>query len=129
VLKVAPLARASLFRHATEVMSPAYYSVMLDDHRTRVELTGTMRSGMLRITSPAGEAANLLVDPNAKPGEGFVEVRRERHEIVGYNPVHRLYQGASRAVCGLQRLLRCSIPGLARFGSEIRNVVRRGDHA
>jgi predicted alpha-1,2-mannosidase len=96
-LKVSPLARASLFRHATEVMSPAYYSVMLDDYRTRVEMTGTMRSGMLRITFPADEAANLLVEPNAKPGEGFVEVRPERHEVVGYNPVHRLYQGAGQS--------------------------------
>jgi predicted alpha-1,2-mannosidase len=96
-LKVSPQARASLFRHATEVMSPAYYSVMLDDYRTRVELTGTMRSGMLRITFPADEAANLLVEPNAKPGEGFVELRPERHEIVGYNPVHRLYQGAGQS--------------------------------
>jgi predicted alpha-1,2-mannosidase len=96
-LKVSPLARASLFRHATEVMSPAYYSVMLDDYRTRVELTGTMRSGMLRITFPAEEAANLLVEPNAKSGEGFVEVRPERNEIVGYNPVHRLYQGAGQS--------------------------------
>jgi predicted alpha-1,2-mannosidase len=94
VLKVSPLARASLFRHATEVMSPAYYSVMLDDYRTRVELTGTMRSGMLRVAFPADETANLLVEPNAKPGEGFVEIRPEWHEIVGYNPVHRLYQGA-----------------------------------
>jgi predicted alpha-1,2-mannosidase len=97
VLKVSPLARASLFRHATEVMSPAYYSVMLDDYRTRVEMSGTMRSGMLRITFPANEAPNLLVEPNAKPGEGFVEVRPERHEIVGYNPVHRLYQGAGQS--------------------------------
>jgi predicted alpha-1,2-mannosidase len=96
-LKVSPLARASLFRHATEVMSPAYYSVMLDDYRTRVELTGTMRSGMLRITFPADVGANLLVEPNAKPGEGFVEVRPERYEIVGYNPVHRLYQGAGQS--------------------------------
>jgi predicted alpha-1,2-mannosidase len=96
-LKVTPLERASLFRHETEVMSPAYYSVMLDDYRTRVELTGTMRSGMLRITFPAGEPTNLLVEPNAKPGEGFVEIRPERHEIVGYNPVHRLYQGAGQS--------------------------------
>jgi predicted alpha-1,2-mannosidase len=96
-VKVSPQARASLFRHATEVMSPAYYSVMLDDYRTRVELTATMRSGMLRITFPAHEAANLLVEPNAKPGEGFVEVRSARHEIVGYNPVRRLYQGAGQS--------------------------------
>lgn len=96
-LQVSPVARASFFRHATEVMSPAYYSVMLDDYRTRVELTGTMRSGMLRISYPAGEVANLLVEPNAKPGEGFIEVKPERHEIVGYNPVHRLYQGAGQS--------------------------------
>src|SRR5258705_8047722 len=56
-----------------------------------------MRSGMLRVTFPADEAANLLVEPNAKPGEGFVELRPERREIVGYNPVHRLYQGAGRS--------------------------------
>src|SRR5258708_39565402 len=56
-----------------------------------------MRSGMLRITFSADEAANLLVEPNAKPGEGFVEVRPERHEIVGYNPVHRLYHGAGQS--------------------------------
>jgi len=85
VLKVSPSARASLYRHATEVMSPAYYSVKLDDYRTRVELTGTVRSGMFRITFPVGEVANLLVEPNAKPGEGFVEARPERHEGVGYN--------------------------------------------
>jgi predicted alpha-1,2-mannosidase len=96
-LKVSPQARASLFRHATEVMSPAYYSVMLDEYRTRVELTGTMRSGMLRITFPADKGANLLVEPNAKRGQGFVEVMPERHEIVGYNPVHRLYQGAGQS--------------------------------
>jgi predicted alpha-1,2-mannosidase len=97
MLKVSPLARASSFRHATEVMSPAYYSVILDDYRTRVELTGTMRSGMLRITFPAGKLGNLLVEPNAKPGEGFVEVRLGQHEIAGYNPVHRMYQGAGQS--------------------------------
>ena len=95
-LKVSPQARASLYRHATEVMSPAYYSVMLDDYKTRVELTGTTRSGMLRITFPSGVDAHLLVEPNVKPGDGFVEIRPELHEIAGYNPVRRLYQGAGQ---------------------------------
>jgi len=95
-IKVSPQERASLYRHSTEVMSPAYYSVMLEDYKTKVELTGTTRSGMLRITFPAGADAHLLVEPNAKPGEGFVEVRPERRELVGYNPVHRLYQGAGQ---------------------------------
>jgi predicted alpha-1,2-mannosidase len=96
-VKGLPDQRSSSYRHDSEVMSPAYYSVMLDDYRTRVELTGTMRSGMLRLTFPAGAVANLLVDSNAKPGEGFVEIRAKQHEIVGYNPVHRLYQGAGKS--------------------------------
>ena len=96
VLKVSPQERASLYQHASEVMSPAYYSVMLESYQTKVELTGSMRSGILRITYPVGEVANLLIEPNAKSGEGFVEIRPEKHEVVGYNPVHRLYQGAGQ---------------------------------
>jgi predicted alpha-1,2-mannosidase len=93
-VKVSPMSRSSLFRHQTETMTPAYYSVLLDDYATRVELTGTMRSGMLRMTFPERSDANILIEPNVKHGEGYVQVRVDRNEIVGYNPVHRLYQGA-----------------------------------
>jgi predicted alpha-1,2-mannosidase len=96
-LKVSPMARASSFRHQTEVMHPAYYSVLLDDYKTKVELTGTTRTGMLRITFPENAQASILVEPNSKPGEGYVQIRSEDHEIVGYNPVHRLYQGAGQS--------------------------------
>jgi predicted alpha-1,2-mannosidase len=95
-LKVTAAARASAFSHNSEVMSPAFYSVFLDDYRTRVQLTGTTRAGMMRITFPAEGARNLVVQPNSKPGKGFVEVRPGRHEIVGYNPVVRMYQGAGK---------------------------------
>jgi hypothetical protein len=44
---------------------------------------------MLRITFPAREPHHLLVQPNARAGQGFVEVRAAQHEIVGYNPVER----------------------------------------
>ncbi|HVJ06944.1 MAG TPA: GH92 family glycosyl hydrolase [Acidisarcina sp.] len=93
-LKVSPAARSSSFRHQTETSTPAYYSVLLDDYSTRVELAGTTRSGMLRFTFPENAVANILVEPNSRPGEGYVQVRADRNEIVGYNPVHRLYQGA-----------------------------------
>lgn len=95
-LEVAPELRASTFRHQTEIMSPAYYSVQLDKYSTRVEMTGSMRSGMLRITFPEKADANVLVEPNSKRGEGFVKVLADRHEIVGYNPVHRIYQDAGQ---------------------------------
>jgi predicted alpha-1,2-mannosidase len=90
---VTPELRASLYRHESEVESPAYYSTVLDSYKTKVEMTGTTRSGMLRISFPKGAQANLLIEPNAKPGEGYVQVRDSSNEIVGYNPVHRLYQG------------------------------------
>lgn len=95
-LKVAPEARASRFRHETETMTPAYYSVQLDTYAIRVEMTGSLRSGMLRITYPQGSKPNVLFEPNSKPSEGYVKVLSERQEIVGYNPVHRLYQGAGK---------------------------------
>lgn len=92
-VKVGPEERGSSFDHASEVMHPAYYAVTLDAYQARVEVTGTERTGMLRIQYPqAGEELNLLIEPNAKPGEGFVEVRPEHHQIVGFNPVHRMYQ-------------------------------------
>lgn len=95
-LKVSPAARASHFSHDSEVMSPAYYSVVLQDYQTKVELTGTARAGMLRITYPASGMRHLVVQPNVRLGQGFVEVRPEQHEI-GYNPVYRLYQGAGKS--------------------------------
>lgn len=96
-LKVSPTARASLFSHNSEVVSPAYYSVMLQDYRTKVELTGTIRTGMLRITYPTTGMRHLVIQPNVRLGQGFIEVRPEQHEIVGYNPVFRIYQGAGKS--------------------------------
>ena len=96
-LKVTPAARASQFSHKSEIMSPAFYSVFLQDYKTKVELTGTVRAGMLRLTYPATGVRHLLVQPNVRVGQGFVEVRPEQHEIVGYNAVARIYQGAGES--------------------------------
>jgi predicted alpha-1,2-mannosidase len=95
-LKVTPDQRASRYQHASEVMSPAYYSVHLDGYNLNVELTGTTRAGMMRITFPASGRRNLLIEPNIRPGRGFIEVHREAREIVGYNPIVRIYQGAGQ---------------------------------
>jgi predicted alpha-1,2-mannosidase len=95
-LKVTPAARASRFSHNSEIMSPAYYSVFLQDYQTKVELTGTARAGMLRLTYPPGGLRHLLMQPNVRVGQGFIEVRPAQREIVGYNPVVRIYQGAGK---------------------------------
>jgi predicted alpha-1,2-mannosidase len=128
-LKVTAAARASTFSHNSEVMSPAFYSVLLDDYRTRVQLTGTTRAGMMRITFPAEGARNLLVQPNSKPGKGFVEVRAERHEIVGYNPVVRMYQGAGETA-GFSGyfVVRFREP-VQGFGTWCGDTVKDGSHS
>ena len=88
-----PTGRASAFRHQSESMTPAYYSVLLDRYSERVEMTGTTRSGIFRITAPAGASLSILIEPNSKPQEGFVKVDSKRPQIAGYNPVHRIYLG------------------------------------
>jgi predicted alpha-1,2-mannosidase len=95
-IQVAPEARAALFDHASEQSSPARYSVRLQRYGERVEMTGGTRVGMLRVTTSAGSVPSILVEPNSRPGEGFVEVRAAQQEIVGYNPAHRIYQGAGK---------------------------------
>lgn len=89
--------RASKFRHETEVATPAYYSVLLDDYKINAEVTSLARSAMLRFTYEAGKENFIVVEPNSDEGEGFVEVYPERGEIVGYNPVHRIYQGSGKS--------------------------------
>ena len=95
-IDISPEGRASAFRHETEKMNPAYYSVMLDRYGERVEMTGATRSGMLRITAPDGQAPSVVIQPYAKPGEGFIEVHAAKQEIVGFNPVRRYYQGSGQ---------------------------------
>jgi predicted alpha-1,2-mannosidase len=95
-LHVLPQDRASEFSHQDETTAPAYYSVMLKKYDTRVELTGATRSGIMRIRYPDQADGNLIIEPYVKPGEGLVRVIPEKNEVVGYNPVHRLYQGAGQ---------------------------------
>lgn len=96
-LRVGAEERASRFRRETEVMTPAYYAVILEDSGIRAELTGTARAGILRLTFPRADEAYVLVHANHKKDEkkadGVVQVLPGRREIVGSNPVSRLYAG------------------------------------
>ncbi len=96
-INVTPDGRASAFQHRNEIMTPAYYSVVLDRYAERVELTGATRAGMFRITAPPGAPLSVLITPNSLPNEGFVKVDAQRQEISGYNPAHRFYMGAGQS--------------------------------
>jgi predicted alpha-1,2-mannosidase len=52
----------SVFSHENETAEPAYYSVLLEDHNIRAELTSTTRVGMHRYTFPKADDAHIIVD-------------------------------------------------------------------
>lgn len=78
----------SRFRHETEVATPGYYSVLLDDYGIRAELTTSARVGVHRYTFPRSQASNILVDLKHGLGpdhviESNIQIIGDR-EIVGY---------------------------------------------
>lgn len=92
-LKTTPAKRASTFFHEKEIATPSYYSAYLEDYHTQAEMTAQSRSALFRFTYDKEGMAYLIVNPNSDEGEGYVEIDLEKHEIRGYNPVHRIYQG------------------------------------
>ncbi len=96
-LKTLPTERASRFSHDQEVATPAYYAVELLDYKIKAEMTATPRSGLLRFDFQDSEDHKILFEVNSDEGEGFVEILPKKGEIVGYNPVHRIYQGSGES--------------------------------
>jgi len=88
-----PGKRGSAFSHEQEVAAPNYYKVNLLDYNIVSEMTATTRSGLLQFTFQKEGDGHIIINPNSDEGEGFVQVIPENNEIVGYNPVHRIYQG------------------------------------
>lgn len=73
---VPPERSGSVYDKKQEKASPGYYSVYLDDYRTRVELTATTWTGLFRLTFPESRKANVLLDLG--PDGGAVEVVGDR---------------------------------------------------
>ncbi len=92
-LVVHPEDRASGFRHDRETAAPHEYAVHMDRYDIDVRFTATTRAGLFEIVFPAGKPASVVINPNNEHQEGFVRILPERNEIVGYNPVRRIYQG------------------------------------
>ena len=92
-LRSQPVSRGSHYSHTSEVSTPYYYRVILEDYGAESELTATTRCGIFRFTFSRSDSACVVFEPNSDYGEGFVRVSPETNEIAGYNPVHRIYQG------------------------------------
>jgi predicted alpha-1,2-mannosidase len=96
-LKTQPQQRASRYEHSREISTPAFYQVQLDDYAIKAEMTSTTRCGLLRFSFENNDEHYILLEPNSDEGQGYVEIFPEKGEIVGYNPVHRIYQGAGES--------------------------------
>lgn len=95
-LKLGAAERSSAFHREKERTRPYRYDVVLDDYGIEASLTGTARAGFLRFQFDRGGTAWLLVQANARPGEGSIHIDPERREIYGANPVHRIYAGSGQ---------------------------------
>ena len=92
-----PLKRGSRFSRSLEHSTPQHYKVDLNSYQIIAEMTATMRCGIFRFTFNKAGKAHLVVNPNNDKGEGYVEVIPQENEIVGYNPVRRIYQGVGKS--------------------------------
>jgi predicted alpha-1,2-mannosidase len=88
-----PEVHASRYSHNEEITTPYYYKVLLKDYNTVSEITATTRCGLLRFTFNSSDKGFIFIGPNSDRGEGYIKIIPEKNEIIGYNPVHRIYQG------------------------------------
>ncbi|HAZ02148.1 MAG: hypothetical protein A2W90_22720 [Bacteroidetes bacterium GWF2_42_66] len=91
-----PAKRGSGFSHEKEFSGPHYYKVELDRYNVTAEMTATTRCGMFCFTFHTPGDAHLVLNPNSDEGEGFIQLIPKKNELVGYNPVHRIYQGLGK---------------------------------
>jgi predicted alpha-1,2-mannosidase len=87
----------SKFSHKNETSSPGYYRLVLDNSGIVTELTGSVRSGMMRFSFPGKTAGYILLRMNSDEKAGRLWVDFENNEITGFNPVHRIYQGKGQS--------------------------------
>lgn len=66
---VPPDRSRSVYDKGREISSPGYYSVYLDDYRTRAEMTATPWTGIFRFSFPQSDKAHLLLDLGRAGGD------------------------------------------------------------
>lgn len=73
----------SAFKHADEVATAGYYSVLLEDYAVKAELTATPRVAFQRFTFPENEESHILFDIGNRQGESGPAVDAEVRIVSG----------------------------------------------
>jgi predicted alpha-1,2-mannosidase len=92
-LKTAVTDYQTPFFHKDEQSTPNFYKVYLPSYNLDAAITGTLRCGLMQFTAQKADSLYLLITPNSDFGKGYVKINNEKGEVIGYNPVHRIYQG------------------------------------
>jgi predicted alpha-1,2-mannosidase len=85
-----PLAKLN---HSLEKTSPSSYSILLSEQSIKAELTGSVRSGFFRFSYATAGNNYLYIRVNSDENQGRIWFDPGKNEVIGYNPVHRIYQG------------------------------------
>lgn len=85
-----PVARLN---HQKETSSPAYYTIQLNEYNIKAEVTGSTRCGFFRFSFASEKGNYLQIRINSDKKKGKIWFDAQRNEIIGYNPVFRIYQG------------------------------------
>jgi len=75
---------------------PAYISTLFPEFSIMTELTATKRCGYFKFSWIDASNPTILIDVNSDEEMGFIKIDVEKQEIVGYNPVHRIYSGTGK---------------------------------
>ncbi len=95
--KAKPRSHGSHFSHATEVATPGYYAVTLDDVAVKAELTASARVAFHRYTFTQGADAVIAVDAGhlvsegTEISEGSIEIDAAKREVRGSSHVMGSY--------------------------------------
>lgn len=97
-LHTGAVARSSSFEPASEQATPYLYTVDLRDAHAKARVTGTTRAGILQFTYSSEQPdAWIVLENNARAGEGWVQADPGAHEISAEVPIRREYAGSGKA--------------------------------
>lgn len=88
-----PNQRNTYYLMNNDTLSPAYLTTIFPETGILSEVTATKRSGFFRFSWIDATDPTIIFDINSDEGEGYIKIDTVKQEVIGYNPVHRIYAG------------------------------------
>ncbi|HOZ83839.1 MAG TPA: GH92 family glycosyl hydrolase [Niabella sp.] len=92
-LKTDKLVYPMPFTHQNEIATPSWYQLIIPNHNLKVEVTSSLRCGIIKFTMLKKDSLHLLLVPNSDYKTSMVKIDKSKNEITGTNTAHRIYQG------------------------------------